>query len=71
MRDMTQELLATLRADHPMFDFWIVHRVYGGPVWCAKPKGLDKPVLNADSLDELEEKLARHRPGVRPGHGAR
>lgn len=42
-----------LEAEHPDWQIWIVRRVYGGPVWCARRWDGAGPVLNAHSADEL------------------
>jgi hypothetical protein len=58
MRNQVEELLEQLREDHPLWTFWVIYRAIGGVTWCARPKGLEKPVFNADSVGELEKKLA-------------
>jgi hypothetical protein len=58
MRNRVAELLEQLREDHPLWEFWVIHRAIGGVTWCARPTGLEKPVFNADSPEELEERLA-------------
>jgi hypothetical protein len=57
MRYYAGQELERLRREHPMFEFWVVHRAVQGPVWCVRPLGLEKPVFNADSPAELEKKL--------------
>jgi hypothetical protein len=54
--------LARLRADHPMWEFWVVYRAVGAPVWCARPLGLEMPVWNAGSPEELVKRLSRRSP---------
>jgi hypothetical protein len=51
--------VAALERDWPNYQVWVVHRVYGGPVWCAKRWDWQpgQPVLNAGSADELAEYL--------------
>jgi hypothetical protein len=49
--------LARLQADWPRWQVWIVHRVIGGPVWCARRHDDHKVVLNAGSAEELAEYL--------------
>jgi hypothetical protein len=49
--------LAQLQADWPLWEVWIVHRVVGGPVWCARCQDDHRKILNADSLDHLAEYL--------------
>lgn len=65
MRHYTGQELERLRREHPLFEFWVVYPAVGGAIWCARPKGLERPVFNADSPDDLEEKIAqagRERP---------
>ena len=45
--------LARLQADWPRWQVWIVHRVVGGPVWCARRHDDHKKVINAGSAAEL------------------
>jgi hypothetical protein len=52
--------LARLREAHPDWEIWVVNRVVGGPLWCAKrqdwqPGGV---ILNEDSAEHLAEALA-------------
>jgi hypothetical protein len=47
------EALSLLRNQFPAWQFWIVHRVYGGSVWCARLHADHKTVLNAASPDDL------------------
>jgi hypothetical protein len=54
----TRRELERLRAEHPLWEFWVIYRAVGSVTWCARSKGLEKPVCNADSPEELEEKLA-------------
>jgi hypothetical protein len=50
-------LVAKLEADWPEWHVWIVHRVVGGPLWCAHRRDDQRQVLNAGSADELAEYL--------------
>lgn len=45
--------LADLRAEFPHWQIWLVPTVVGPDVWCARPLGQTRPVLNADSADHL------------------
>jgi hypothetical protein len=59
MANPTDEKVAALERDWPDYQIWVVPRVIGGPVWCARrwdwqPGGV---VLNAHSADELAEYL--------------
>ena len=58
VQNSTDEIVARLEAEHPAWQIWVVRRVVGGPVWCARRWDDEKRVLNADSADELTEKLA-------------
>ena len=55
MANPTDEKVAALEHDWPSCQVWVVHRVYGGPVWCAKRWDWQpgQPVLNAGSPEEL------------------
>jgi hypothetical protein len=65
MQHFTGQELERLRAEHPMFEFWVVFRAVGGVTWHARPLGLEKPVYNADSPGELEKNLAEPAGGSR------
>jgi len=53
----TNAIVARLEADWPRWQIWVVHRVVGGPVWCARRWDDERRVLNAGSADELTEML--------------
>ena len=60
MGNPTDETVARLEADWPSYQIWVVNRVVGGPLWCAKrwdwqPGGT---ILNEDSAEHLAEALA-------------
>lgn len=57
MANPTDETVAALATDWPRWQVWVVHRVVGGPVWCARRWDDEKRVLNAGSADELVEYL--------------
>ena len=57
MGNLPNDALAQLRADWPLWEFWIVRRLYGGLVWCARRHDDHKRVLNADSAEHLAEYL--------------
>ena len=57
MQHPTDEIVARLEAEHPNWQVWVVHRAYGGPVWCARRWDEEKRVLNADSPAGLAEQL--------------
>jgi hypothetical protein len=52
--------LAPLREAHPAWEIWVVNRVVGGPLWCAKRQDWQPGdvVLNEDSAEHLAEALA-------------
>jgi hypothetical protein len=49
--------VARLEHDWPGWQVWIVHRVIGGPVWCARRWDATGQTLNAASPGELAEDL--------------
>ena len=51
------EIIKRLEADWPRWQIWVVHRVVGGPVWCARRWDDERQVLNAASPDELVQYL--------------
>jgi hypothetical protein len=57
MENPSDPALAQLQADWPLWEIWKVHRVVGGPVWCARRRDDHKKVLNADSAEHLTEYL--------------
>ncbi len=58
MADPTQrEIITKLEAEYPLWQVWVVHRVIGGPVWCARRWDDEKRVLNAGSPEDLAEYL--------------
>jgi hypothetical protein len=52
-----EEIIAAFEREWPKWQIWVVHRVVGGPVWCARRWDDEKHVLNAGSPDELAEQL--------------
>lgn len=53
----TEAIVAALEADWPRWQVWVVHRVVGGTVWCARRWDDERQVLNAASPDELVQYL--------------
>lgn len=62
--DDAAQALAALERDWPHWQVWVVRRVVGGPVWCARRRDDHKRVLNAGSAGELAEYLAAASPGA-------
>jgi hypothetical protein len=60
MANPTEQIVARLEADWPDWQVWVVHRVVGGSVWCARRWDWQpgQPVLNEDSAEHLAEALA-------------
>lgn len=58
------ELLAGLRQQHPAWEIWRVDRYIGGPVWCARPAGMQRPVLNACEPADLSENISDRESGL-------
>ena len=52
------QTLATLRPNYPQWDLWYVPKVYGSPVWCARPKGTPTATINTDSPESLIIQIA-------------
>jgi len=53
----TDETIAQLEHEWPRWQIWVVHRVVGGPVWCARRHDDHKKIINAYSAAELAEYL--------------
>ena len=57
----TDAIVAAMEREWPRWQVWVVHRVYGGPVWCARrwdeAGAVPARVLNAGSPSELAEYL--------------
>jgi hypothetical protein len=60
MANPTDTTVAALERDWPNYQVWVVNRVIGGPVWCARRWDWQpgQPVLNAHTAKELAEYLA-------------
>jgi hypothetical protein len=62
------EALAALRERHPGWQVWRVDRFIGAPLWCARPQGQTRPVLNAPTPQRLTELIKEQEAGLpRPG----
>ncbi len=53
----TDQTVTALERDWPDWQIWVVHRVYGGPVWCARRWDGTGQTLNADTPGHLVEYL--------------
>jgi hypothetical protein len=53
MKNPTDEIIAKLERDWPDWQIWVVHRVVGAPVWCARRWDDERKVLNAGNPDDL------------------
>ena len=65
MGNPTDEIVAALEREHPGWEVWVVHRVYGGPVWCARPAGAPVAHLHADTPEHLGEYITERQEGTR------
>jgi hypothetical protein len=65
MGNPTDEIVVKLEHDWPDWQIWVVHRVVGGPVWCARRWDWQPGdvVLNADSAGHLVEYLEAETSG--------
>jgi len=63
VRNTTAEIVAALEAAHPDWQVWCVHRVYGGPVYCARRWDGSGDVLNADTPEHLSEQIREAKQG--------
>jgi hypothetical protein len=57
----TDETVTALERDWPNWQIWVVPRVEGGPVWCARRWDWQPgdPVLNEDTVQHLAEALEK------------
>jgi hypothetical protein len=53
-----QAEITKLERRYPAYMVWIVHRVYGGPVWCAKRHDGRGESINADTPDHLSSYIS-------------
>jgi hypothetical protein len=56
-QNRTNEIVAALERQFPLWQVWVVHRVMGGPVWCARRHDDHRRILNAHSPAELQDYL--------------
>ncbi len=64
MENPTDEIVARLEHEHPAWQVWVVHRVVGGPVWCARRWDGSGQAVNADSPEELAGYLQEQASGA-------
>jgi hypothetical protein len=55
--DHIDQTAAALAEDWPLWEIWVVPRVQGGPVWCARRRDDHRTVLNAGDPGTLAEYL--------------
>ena len=67
MSPQNDEAAARLEADWPDWQAWVVYRVIGAPVWCARRRDDHRTVLNASSPDELAAMIEAAVSGDVPG----
>jgi hypothetical protein len=63
MGNPNYEAIARLEREHPGWQIWVVPRVYGGPVWCARPHGAPVAQLHADTPEHLSEYITEWQQG--------
>lgn len=56
---MDDQAVAALERDWPDWQVWVVHRVVGGPVWCARRWDEQGSVINVGSPGELAAAIGR------------
>jgi hypothetical protein len=57
MENPTDKIVTELKRQFPGWHVWVVHHAVGGQTWCARRRGDEKQVVNADSADGLAELL--------------
>lgn len=65
MGNPSDEACRKLEHEHPGWQVWMVPRVYGGPVWCARPHGVSIAQLHADTPEHLGEYIAERESAQR------
>jgi hypothetical protein len=58
MTDPTDKRAAEVASAHPGWQVWVVHRVYGGNVWCARRQDNHRFVINEDSPENLSAAIS-------------
>ena len=54
-----QDKVAELEGEWPQWQFWVVYRYQGGPVWCARRWEGERSVLNAGGAAVLGRSAGR------------
>jgi hypothetical protein len=57
VNDTERQTIAAMEREWPAWMVWVVQRVQGGPIWCARRRDDEGHVLNAGSPTELAEAL--------------
>jgi hypothetical protein len=57
MPNLTDEIVAELNREWPGWEIWVVYRVVGGNLWCARRRDDHRRLLHAGSDAQLGEKL--------------
>jgi hypothetical protein len=64
VQNPANKIVAALEREWPRWQCWVVNRVVGGPVWCARRWDDHGQVLNAGSATELAERLEETAAGA-------
>lgn len=59
MKAATDAIVIQIESEFPGWQVWVVNRVVGGPVWCARPHDDHAHVINVYSADDLREHIRR------------
>jgi hypothetical protein len=57
MENPTNEIIIQLEADWPQWEVWVVYRVVGDDLGCARRRDNHRRLLHADTSDQLAEYL--------------
>jgi hypothetical protein len=55
MENATDQAISELERQHPGYQIWVVRRVIGGPVWCARRWDETGATINADTPEHLTD----------------
>jgi hypothetical protein len=53
VKNATDKIIAAMEREWPRWEIWVVHRVVGGDLWCARRRDDHRQLLHADTPDEL------------------